>query len=263
MCTALTAQIPLSAGRRRVAPGSRAMNRTATPRSYFPPRGFSHVFGVGCRVRLALRPTIPAEARSTADGATHATRRRTNGDGIDCGAGFAGPLLVRPAFQARDKQGASDGLRHGTQEARPLEGSGGQGVASRPAASGRAREGRHGAPRRRRCSATRLTLRTALPRAEPGHFSARDTRRIASRVAVDRSGEGSARAANSTATNSGSPAPHKRPRPRSHLPRDRRVAVPDDGGAGRGDHHHQQGQSERRPKVAGSTDWSFDYVAWI
>jgi hypothetical protein len=39
-------------------------------------------------VKLALRPTIPTEARSTADGATHATRQRTNGDGIDCGAGF-------------------------------------------------------------------------------------------------------------------------------------------------------------------------------
>src|SRR5215217_6313470 len=72
-------------------------HRAATPRSYFPPRCFVHVFGVRCRVRLALRPTIPAEARSTADGATHATRQRTNGDGIDCGAGFAGPLLFRPA----------------------------------------------------------------------------------------------------------------------------------------------------------------------
>jgi hypothetical protein len=57
-------------------------------------------------VRLALRPTIPAEARRTADGATHATRQRSNGDGIDCGAGFAGLLLVfRPA--ALSKRGTS------------------------------------------------------------------------------------------------------------------------------------------------------------
>ena len=31
------------------------------------------------RIKLALRPTISAEARSTADGATNATRQRTNG----------------------------------------------------------------------------------------------------------------------------------------------------------------------------------------
>jgi hypothetical protein len=131
-----------------------------TRRSYFPPRRFAHVFGVRCRVRLALRPTIPAEARSTADGATHATRQRTNGDGIDCGAGFAGPLLFRPAALSKrgKKQGASDGVRHGTQEARPLRAPGGQRVASRPATSGRAREGRHGAPRRRGRPATRLAL---------------------------------------------------------------------------------------------------------
>jgi hypothetical protein len=56
-------------------------------------------------VRLALRPTIPAEARRTADGATHATRQRTNGVGIDCGAGFAGFLLVfRPAVLKRRKR---------------------------------------------------------------------------------------------------------------------------------------------------------------
>ncbi len=55
-------------------------------------------------MRLALRPTISAEARSTADGATHATRQRTNGDGIDCGAGFAGPLLFRPAAHSKRRK---------------------------------------------------------------------------------------------------------------------------------------------------------------
>jgi hypothetical protein len=63
-----------------------------------------HRWAVSLWVRLALRPTISAEARSTADGATHATRQRTNGDGIDCGAGFAraSPLPPGGAFQARE-----------------------------------------------------------------------------------------------------------------------------------------------------------------
>ena len=132
-------------------------------------------------VGLALRPTISAEARSTADGATHATRQRTNGDGIDCGAGFAGPLLFRPAAlsKRRNKQGASDDLRRRTQETRPLQASGGQRVASRPATSGRASEGRRGASRRRDRPATRLELRSALPGTAPDRFSARDTRGIA------------------------------------------------------------------------------------
>ena len=176
-----------SSGRK---PRSRSGRTTAPPlrrqrpppeRSYFRPGRFGHVFGVVCRVRLALRPTISAEARSTADGAIHATRQRTNGDGIDCGAGFTGPLLFRPVAHSKrgKKQGATDGFRHGTQEARPLQASGGQRVASRPAASGRAREGRHGAPRRRGRPATRLALRSALPRATLGHFSTGDTRRTA------------------------------------------------------------------------------------
>jgi hypothetical protein len=132
-------------------------------------------------VRLALRPTIPAEARRTADGATHATRQRTNGDGIDCGAGFAGPVLFRPAALSKrgTRQGASDDLGYRTQETRPLQASGGQRFASRPAASGCAREGRHGAPRRCGRPATRLTRKSALPRAALGHSSAHDTRRIA------------------------------------------------------------------------------------
>ena len=48
-------------------------------------------------MRLALRPTIPAEARSTADGATHATRPRTNGER----SGALSAATLRADLQAR------------------------------------------------------------------------------------------------------------------------------------------------------------------
>jgi hypothetical protein len=60
------------------------------PRSVPPnPRGFSYC--------LALRPTIPAEARSTAHGATQATRPRTNGER----SGALSAATLRADLQAR------------------------------------------------------------------------------------------------------------------------------------------------------------------
>ena len=79
-------------------------------------------------MRLALRPTISAEARSTADGATHATRRRTNGDGIDCGAGFAGRLVFRPAVLSKrrnSKEPAMVSVMERRQHARSKDPAGG------------------------------------------------------------------------------------------------------------------------------------------
>src|SRR3954447_6814885 len=78
--------------------------RSAQPRGFSSPAAFvrprrptgipvgltGQPFGATGRPRRAdgngssvvLRPTVPAEARSTADGATHATRLRTNGETI-------------------------------------------------------------------------------------------------------------------------------------------------------------------------------------